>query len=50
MNNLFPAIPWHDPDGWHVIGGQGGQFIATVETEAEAVDFAKTENEKGRMK
>jgi hypothetical protein len=40
---LFPLIPWHD------IGGQGGQFIATVETEAEAVAFAKAENEKGRM-
>jgi hypothetical protein len=46
---LFPLIPLHDPDGWHVIGGQGGQFIATMETEAEAVAFAKAENEKGRI-
>jgi len=42
---LFPAIPWHDADGWHVIGGkQGGQFVASMATEAEAVAFAKAMN------
>jgi hypothetical protein len=42
---LFPAIPWKDADGWHVVGGpNGGQFVASMATEAEAVAYATEMN------
>ena len=49
--NLFPSIPWHDADGWHVVGGpNGGQFVASMATEAEAGVFAAKMNSEGRKK
>jgi hypothetical protein len=49
MNALtFPEIPWKDADGWHVLGGTGGQIVATMETESEAVSMAKARNEKAK--
>jgi hypothetical protein len=46
-NTLFPAIPWKDSSGWHVLGaGNAGAIVATMETKAEAIKWAKAMNSK----
>ena len=48
-NTLFPAIPWKDSHGWHVLGaGNSGAIVASMSTEEEAIRAAHEINERNK--
>ncbi len=48
-NSLFPACPWKDSSGWHVLGaGNSGAIIASMDIEDEAIQAAKAINDRNK--